>query len=74
MDAVDLAVVRHLCRTGEARRLRVASQVSLAEAAATIGTSATVVSRWERGLSTPRRRVLCERYGALLAELWAVEP
>lgn len=72
-DAATLALVRSLCRSGEARRIREGS-LSLSEAAAAIGTSATVLSRWERGIATPKRAALCERYAALLTELLEMSP
>lgn len=64
----QLVVVRHLARTGEARRRRVAARLSLAEVADELDVSAATVSRWERGERLPKgSRAIA--YGALLAAI-----
>lgn len=50
----QLAMVRHLARTGEARRRRTAARLSLSEVAQAVGVSAPTISRWERGQRMPR--------------------
>jgi DNA-binding transcriptional regulator YiaG len=61
-----LAEVRRLCASGEARAIRQAADVSLAEVASDIPTSATTVLRWEQ--RAPRGR-LALRYLAVLRRL-----
>ncbi|QOK21395.1 helix-turn-helix transcriptional regulator [Janibacter indicus] len=50
----QLAMVRHLARTGEARRRRQAARLSLSEVAAAVGVSEATVSRWERAQRLPK--------------------
>lgn len=68
-DGLRLAEVRSLCRTGEARRIRTAAGLTLAEVAQIIGDVAPVsIFRWERGARSPSiERAL--RYLDLLEEL-----
>jgi transcriptional regulator with XRE-family HTH domain len=67
-EATTISLVRQLCRSGEARRIREAHRLSRAETAAVIGTSATQLSRWESGVE-PRRLDTILRYAELLREL-----
>lgn len=46
--------VRHLGRTGIARVLREEAGIGLTELAGAIGSAPSTLSRWERGLTTPR--------------------
>ncbi|MBA2634299.1 MAG: helix-turn-helix transcriptional regulator [Chloroflexi bacterium] len=46
--------VRHLARTGIARVLREEAGVGLVELAGAIGSAPSTLSRWERGLTSPR--------------------
>lgn len=49
-------LARRLLSTGEARRLRVAAGVILAEIAEEVGVTETTVARWEGGVRQPRGR------------------
>lgn len=50
----DLVWLRRLAVTGAARAMRQAAQLSGPEMAREIGISASTLSRWERGVTTPR--------------------
>ncbi|MDP9389119.1 MAG: helix-turn-helix domain-containing protein [Actinomycetota bacterium] len=56
--AAELAWVRAMCLSGEARELRQANHVSLSEVGTDVGgerpLSATTVQRWETGKRLPR--------------------
>jgi DNA-binding transcriptional regulator YiaG len=55
MNAVDLAVLRQMCLSGEARRIRQQAKLSLGDIAAEVGASAPpTVQRWETGQRMPR--------------------
>lgn len=56
MDLEALSRLRRLCRSGEARRIRSESGVSLSEMASAIGggTQPSTVQRWETGQRAPR--------------------
>lgn len=51
---IELVNVRNMCKSGQAREIREAADVSLAEVADVIGVSPTTVYRWETGKSLPR--------------------
>lgn len=53
-DLERLARVRELIASGEAKRLRVAADVSLSEVAAACGVDTSSVWRWETGRRSPR--------------------
>src|SRR5665213_2621051 len=63
-----LVQVRSLCRTGEARRIRQASQLSLADVSERPDVPAPTIHRWETGQRRPTGDGAI-RYGALLDEL-----
>ena len=65
---LDLAAVRELSRTGRARELRLAADLSLYEVARAIGVSAATVQRWEVGERRPHGEAAL-RYAALLEAL-----
>ena len=67
-ELVRLADVRDAARSGEARRLRVAAELSLAEVARAVGVAVPTVLRWERGERTPRGKPAI-RYAKLLEAL-----
>jgi transcriptional regulator with XRE-family HTH domain len=67
-SVLDLAQVRLLARSGQARELRVDNELSLADVASAVGSTRATISRWERGLRRPRGEVAL-RYGALLVAL-----
>ena len=71
-EVLTVSMVREMCRSGEARRLRKARRLSLAEVAAPVGTSVAVLARWEVGTSRPRADFAL-RYGRVLAELAALD-
>lgn len=50
----DLVAVRQLCRSGQARTIRLQAGVSLAEVAAEVPATAAAVHRWETGQRLPR--------------------
>ena len=52
--AVQLARVRAMVRSGEARELRLRNGLSLATVAREIGVHPTAVFRWEQGACLPR--------------------
>lgn len=54
VDPLALVRVRRLAESGEARRIRIANGLSLAEVADPIGASSSALSRWERGERVPR--------------------
>ena len=64
----DLAALRASCRSGEAKRIRQAAQVSLAEIAQEVGTTPATVGRWETGVRLPRPEAAL-RYAAVLGRL-----
>lgn len=66
--AVELARVRELVRSGEARELRIGNGLSLAEVAKDIGVHPSAVYHWEQGVSLPRGPHAL-RYARLLEEL-----
>jgi transcriptional regulator with XRE-family HTH domain len=57
--------IRHLARSGEARRLRERSGLSLREVASEIGVDASSLSRWETGATAPRAKAAL-RWAAVL--------
>jgi DNA-binding transcriptional regulator YiaG len=65
---LEIRRVREQARTGEARELRLAAELSLAEVAGAVGTSAATISRWERGARRPHGGAAL-RYGRLLEVL-----
>lgn len=67
-DALRLARLRERIATGEALALRTSRRLSLAEVAAPCRTNTANVSRWERGLQTPRGPAAL-RYARLLDKL-----
>jgi len=69
---VELVRVRRLARTGEARRIRLQSGLSLAEIADAVGVSVGAVSRWENGQRRPtgdRALVYADLLGQLQREV-----
>lgn len=67
-DLLRLADVREAAESGEARRLRLAASLSLAEVARALGVSVPTVSRWETGERRPRGKAAI-RYARLLEAL-----
>lgn len=65
---VALARLRTMCVDGTAREIRLRADVSLAEIADAIGSTPVTVSRWERGMHSPRGEAAA-RYLELLTEL-----
>lgn len=63
-----LAYVRAACASGEARRIRLAARLSLADVAGAISADLSAISRWERGERVPRGAAAL-RYGQLLDRL-----
>ncbi|GEM_PF-2355293 len=57
MDLDELrtvAAVRRMLRSGEAREMRIAAQVSVSELAQVVGVSEGTLWRWENGTRVPR--------------------
>jgi hypothetical protein len=68
-EAAQVTLVRELFRTGVARRIRVEQiGASLNECAKYVGTTATVIDRWEKGLVARPRKEGCLAYAAFLIE------
>ena len=67
-----LIFARAAALSGEARALRVAADLSLAEVADAVGRDKATISRWEHGKVRPRGDAAV-RYGRLLAQLAASE-
>jgi DNA-binding transcriptional regulator YiaG len=66
--ALELVEVRRLCAGGEARTIREAADLALAELARDVGVSQSTLSDWERGKQRPTgQRAL--RYLKLLRRL-----
>lgn len=68
MPSVELAEVRHLIESGEARRVRERARVPQSEVARDLGVHETTVAKWERGQRLPRG-VVALNYGRLLRQL-----
>jgi transcriptional regulator with XRE-family HTH domain len=70
-DLTRISKVRRLCRTGEARRRRLAAELTLREVAAACGTNQTTIWRWESGTAglSSRTTEAALAYGALLDRL-----
>lgn len=66
--AVDLALARAWAASGEARRLREAANLSIAEIADSVHSADTTIWRWEKGRSAPHGPAAA-RYGRLLRRL-----
>jgi len=73
IDAVELAQVREMVRSGRARTIRERAALSQAEIAAELGVHETTVSHWELGVRSPSS-ALASRYGRLLRKLAEVVP
>ncbi|MDQ4213780.1 helix-turn-helix transcriptional regulator [Microbacterium capsulatum] len=54
MTTLQLLNVRQMCRTGEAREIRIKSGLSLAELAKDVHRNKTTVHNWETGKTQPR--------------------
>lgn len=67
-ELVDLAKVRGLVRSGNARYIRLARGLSVGEVARGVGVAKATVSRWEAGQRIPRGAAAL-RYGQLLESL-----
>lgn len=67
-DVLAVSQVRTWCRTGVAREIREAANVSASEIARHLKVSEPTVSRWERGVRTPRAEEAA-RYHQLLCLL-----
>ena len=67
-DALRLAAARTAAGDGEARRLRQAARLSLADVAATCNVDQSTVHRWECGKRTPSLPAAL-RYAILLEGL-----
>jgi len=67
-DALLLVKARHLSRSGEAARIRIAAGLSQSEVAATCGVAYATISRWEAATRTPRGRAAI-RWARLTARL-----
>jgi len=63
-----LTRVRGLAKSGEARRIREASSLSLSEVAAAVGVGVSTLARWELGDRRPQGEAAL-RYLGILDEL-----
>lgn len=66
-NLIVIQEVRRLARSGEARKLRQRSRVSLREMASEIGVDPSSLSRWETGETAPRAEAAFRWATALLA-------
>jgi transcriptional regulator with XRE-family HTH domain len=71
VDAIEVAEVRRLCRSGEAWEIRLSAGLSRAEVGAQVGVDESTVARWEAGSRAPRVAAAM-RYAHLLRELKAL--
>lgn len=67
-DLLLVARARRLASTGDAKRLRESSGLSVSEVAAAIGVSRTALWRWEAGQRAPRGAA-ASAWAAFLNEL-----
>lgn len=67
-QVLRIVELRTAVSTGEARRLRVAAQLSIGEVARSCGVDQSTVWRWEKGVRRPRGSGALE-YAELIAEL-----
>jgi transcriptional regulator with XRE-family HTH domain len=67
-QVLELAEARRLARSGDARRIRQASGLSLSEVGAAVGVTPAAVSKWECGQRRPFGRPAIA-YARLLREL-----
>jgi len=65
----EVVAVRALLRSGEARRLREAAQLSRAELAARVGVHEVTLAKWECGSRVPRPASALALGGALIEVL-----
>lgn len=68
---LEVIRVREMCRSGEARRIREATGLSLEDCSPDLPVCATTLSRWERGVRMPRRAHAIA-YGVFLDRLSAL--
>jgi DNA-binding transcriptional regulator YiaG len=66
-DAVALAAVRRMIRSGEARAIREQARISQAELARSIGASQGAVSHWENGVRMPHGHLALRLLATLVA-------
>lgn len=73
VEAVEIARVRGLARSGRARAIRQQARLSQAEIAQAVGVHEATIARWESGTRAPRGAAAL-RWGSLLRELVEVAP
>ena len=71
LNATRLVQLRRLWQTGEAARIRKDANLTGPEMAEAVGTSATNISRWEKGDRRPRGES-AQRYWVILRRLQRV--
>lgn len=67
-EAIELARLRRLTKSGQARAIRLAADLSQQEVAQLVGVSGAAVSRWEAGIRSPRGKAAL-RYAQVLSGL-----
>ena len=67
-DAVEIARVRQMARTGRAKEIRTRAGLTIVDLAEALDVSTTTIFRWERALCSPRADAAL-RYGRLLTDL-----
>jgi len=72
-EAVEIARVREMARSGCAKAIRQRARVSRSEIARSIEVDPSTIRRWEEGLRVPQGAAAI-RYGALLRELAELVP
>ncbi|SFN66184.1 helix-turn-helix domain-containing protein [Mycetocola miduiensis] len=73
MDAqtlVQISQLRRMCKSGEARAIREAAELTRDEVASVLGVDESLVEMWEKGSATPQPDVALP-YGELLGSLKA---
>lgn len=68
-DLETFVTLRAWCANGEAKRIRKAAGLSMAELASLVGTTGTTVCRWERGDRVIRNAYTASRYHDALIRL-----
>lgn len=72
-DAVEIARVRELASSGDAKAIRERARLSRSEVARSVEVDPSTIGRWEEGLRSPQGDAAI-RYGSVLRELTKLAP